>query len=796
MDSLIPQKTKNIPTVFIIYGATGDLMGKKIVPALFHLYKKGKFPRLFKIIGFSRRTLTEKEFVEYVRNLLVKHSKGNIAAEDLEKFLGYFLFHQGNFDDIASYKSLAGRLGIIDGTWSVCSNKLFYLAVPPIYYKNISEHLASSGLTIPCGPDEGWTRVIVEKPFGKDLKSAEELDTLLSKLFKEEQIYRIDHYLAKDMLQNILAFRFGNSIFEDIWNNKNIERIDIRTNEKLSVEGRGPFYDGIGALRDVGQNHLLQMLALVTMDNPEVLDSEHVRIKRAELLSTLGVLTNHEIKTGTFRGQYKGYLNVEGVTANSQTETYFKVAAFLDNPRWKGVKITLEAGKRLPLKKEIVVTFKHPDPCFCPADGPHLENRVIFSLEPKEGITIEFWSKKPGLEYKFVRRNLNFIYRRVNERMQYVEEYEKLLLDCISGNQILFLSTPEITATWKYIDPIITAWEKNEVSLFTYKPDSRQVLNAAENTGIWEKKRNSSLKKEIGIVGLGKMGSNIARRLAKKGWKVVAYNRTADVTRGLESEGITGAYSYAELVNKLEKPRIILLVLPAGEPTGVAIDTLLPLLEQNDYIVDGANGFYKDAIARNEKIKTRNVNFIDVGISGGPGGALNGACLMVGGEKKVFEYLEPLFVDMARKNAVMHFAGVGAGHFAKMVHNGIEYGMMQAIAEGFTILKESPFKYDLERVTEIYNNGSVVESRLVGWLQESIKKYGNDLEALSGAVGFTGEGSWTAKVGREMSIPVKVIQDAVDFRKQSQESPSFTGKILTAMRNAFGGHSIERGKMT
>ncbi|MFI5265377.1 MAG: glucose-6-phosphate dehydrogenase, partial [Candidatus Levyibacteriota bacterium] len=743
--------SKNIPTVFIIFGATGDLMGKKIVPALFHLYKKGKFPRLFKIIGFSRRDLLEEQFIDYVRELLQKHGQNEYAQEDVENFLSYFMYQKGDFDEGESYKTLASRMGIIDGGWNVCSNKLFYLAVPPQYYKNISEHLAHSGLTIPCGADEGWTRVIVEKPFGKDLKSAEELDLLLSKLFKEEQIYRIDHYLAKEMLQNILVFRFANSLFEDIWSNKYIERIDIRTRESIGAEGRGPFYDGLGALRDVGQNHLLQMLALVTMENPGVLDSEHVRKKRAELLSTLGVLTKDEIKKETFRAQYKGYRDIEGVAPNSNTETYFKVIGSVQNPRWTGVKITLEAGKRLPLKKEIVITFKHPDPCVCPP-GKHLSNKVIFSLEPKEGITIEFWSKKPGLEYKFVKRNLNFVNRRVNERVQYVEEYEKLLLDCISGNQILFLSTPEIATCWAYIDPIVEAWQENVVPLHFYKPDSREAINAAAKIG--EELPGKKLKKEIGIVGLGKMGSNVARRLTTKGWTVIAYNRTESVTKSLESEGITGAYSLEEFVSKLKAPRSIITLLPSGAPTDEMLDKLLPLLGSSDVIIEMANSFYKDTKRRAEKVQAAGRRFIDVGISGGPGGALNGACLMVGGDKKTFEYLEPLFKDMARPGAVAHFEGIGAGHFAKMVHNGIEYGMMQSIAEGFTILKESEFEYDLEKVTEIYNNGSVVESRLVGLLQESLKKYGNNLDALSGAAGFTGEGEWTAKVAEEMGIAV------------------------------------------
>lgn len=304
------------------------------------------------------------------------------------------------------------------------------------------------------------------------------------------------------------------------------------------------------------------------------------------------------------------------------------------------------------------------------------------------------------------------------------------------------------------------------------------------------------MEKQIGIVGLGKMGANAARRLSKMGWTVVGFNRTPDDTKELEKEGITGAYSLEELVSKLSAPRAIITLVPPGAATDETLDTLFPLLSHDDIIIEMANSFYKDTQKRAEKAKNAGVGFIDVGISGGPRGALNGACLMIGGETKTYEYLKPLFTDMAKPDAAMHFPGMGAGHFVKMVHNGIEYGMMQAIAEGFTILKDSDFKYDLEKVTEIYNNGSVVESRLIGWLQENLKKYGNDLEALSGAVGFNGEGEWTANVGEEMGVDVRVIRYSVEFRKESQEKPSFTGKILTAIRNGFGGHSIERGKMT
>lgn len=469
------QTSKNVPTIFIIFGATGDLMAKKIAPALFHLYINGKFPHLFKIIAFSRRDMSDEMYQDHVRNILHRSRDKRIKAEDVESFLKFFEYKKGDFDSVAAYNELAKYFGRVDDEWMACSNKLFYLAVPPANYQVIFEHLKTSGLTIPCGPDEGWTRVIVEKPFGRDAKSAVELDMLMGKLFKEEQIYRIDHYLGKGMLQNILSFRFNNDLFEDSWNSKHVERIDIKFLEKIGIDGRATFYDGVGALRDVGQNHMLQMLAVATMDQPSTFTAEDVRTKRAKILKTLIPLTHPEIASETFRGQYEGYRGITGVSPTSNTETYFKIAATLSDPRWGGVPIILEAGKALEDKKEIVVTFKHKTPCLCPP-GTHYKNRILFTLEPKEGITIEFWSKKPGLDFVMEKENLSFLFRDQRKKVQYVEEYEKLLLDCISGNQLLFVSTDEVQAMWNFIDPIITSWEKNEVPLEEYKPKSKKIL--------------------------------------------------------------------------------------------------------------------------------------------------------------------------------------------------------------------------------------------------------------------------------------------------------------------------------
>ncbi len=421
---------------------------------------------MLQIIGVGRREFSDESFRNYVKDLL--HKKGEKIADD-DTFFSHIYYQQGNFEDQITYWSLAKRLGYIDKEWKVCSNKLFYLAVPPQFYKSMFIHLEMSGLTIPCSPQEGWTRIIVEKPFGKDLITAQELDVLLGSLFKEEQIYRIDHYLAKEMLQNILVFRFSNNLLENVWNSEGIESIEIKFWEYLGVEDRGKFYDGVGALRDIGQNHILQMLALATMDNPGSLTADDVRSRRAEALSRLPLLTQDIIRTHTKRSQYTGYTEINGVDNDSTTETYFKLNFKLGSSRWKNVSVSLEGGKKLhENRKEIVITFKHALECLCPPNGEHLKNKIVFRMEPREEIKIIFWSKKPGLDMHIQQTDFDFIYQ---EEFDSDQAYEKLLLDCIVGNQLLFVSTNEIKFMWKFIDPIIAGWQKNLVPLKIYKPE-------------------------------------------------------------------------------------------------------------------------------------------------------------------------------------------------------------------------------------------------------------------------------------------------------------------------------------
>lgn len=299
------------------------------------------------------------------------------------------------------------------------------------------------------------------------------------------------------------------------------------------------------------------------------------------------------------------------------------------------------------------------------------------------------------------------------------------------------------------------------------------------------------MKKQIGIIGLGKMGSGVARSLHEKSWEVIAFNRTESVTKEIEQEGITGAYSYDELISKLEAPRVVWVMVPAGEATNTVINEILPLLSKGDIIIDAANSYYKNTIEISKTIFEHGVKFMDCGTSGGPSGARNGACLMIGGDKETYEYLEELFIDLAAPGAYKFFEGIGAGHFVKMVHNGIEYGMMQAIAEGFDVLKNADYNLDLKSVAEIYSNQSVIESRLVSWLLDGFEKYGQELESISGSASHSGEGEWTIKTAKEMGIEVHVIEDSLTVRIQSQEKPSYQGKIISVLRNMFGGHDAQ-----
>ncbi len=777
----------DIPAIFTIFGITGDLAAKKIIPALWHLNREGRLPSRLSVIGFARRTLSDQDFRSLVRTAVEKTSSAP-GPHEFEAFFKMFTYRAGTFETREGFTSLVAHIEEMESVWGICANKLFYLAVPAAAFESIFERLAENGLNHPCAPGMGWDRVLIEKPFGHDAASARELDHTLGKYFSEDQVYRIDHYFFKEIVQGIENFRFSNNLFETTWDRTSIERIDIRLHESIGAEGRGAFYESVGALRDVGQNHVLAMLAAITAEYPASMDVASVRKNRTDILSTLAPWTDDMLKRQTYRAQYEGYRSIEGVQADSEVETFFALQTELTHPRWAGIPIYLEAGKRLgESRKEIVLTLKHPDVCLLCDAGHHGPNRIAFRLEPNDEIIIDFWTRKPGLEHELEERTMSFFLYEKKNKVQYVEEYAKVLHAAIAGEQSFFSSAEEVQALWKFVDPIVDGWHRGLTALSTYAPGTtpRPALSGLAPDSHNESKGAS--KGTVGIIGLGKMGAGLARNARDKGWTVVGFNRSAASVKELSREGIVPAYTLPELVAALPCPRTLWLMVP-HQSVDAVLEELMPLLSPLDTIIEGGNSPYLDSIRRHAKANERGIGFLDAGVSGGPSGARTGACIMVGGDRVLYERYENLFRDLSVPEGYLYAGGPGAGHFVKMVHNGIEYGMMQAIAEGFEIIKRSSLNIAVGPVAELYNHGSVIESRLIRWLAQAYAKAGPELSEYSGSVAASGEGAWTVEEARRLGVPALIIEGALNFRTQSQQSPSYAGRVLSALRNQFGGH--------
>lgn len=471
------------PTVFVVFGITGDLAGRKLLPALLGLYAKKMLPSRFAIVGFSRRTFSREEFRDLIRGRL-NIRQGQFKEEDVKHFLDHMSYEQGLFDSAAAYERLANKLRDIDAQWGQCSNKLLHLSVPPSLYQGILSRLAQSKLNIPCADQSGWTRVLIEKPFGDNIEVARALDKLLGSLFKEKQIFRIDHYLAKEALQNIVAFRFTNSMFEPLWCRKYIEKIHIRLFEREGVEGRGAFYDPLGALKDVGQNHLLQMLSLVTMERPMSFVGDDIRYERARVLSRLTIMKPRFIDKMIVRGQYSGYVAENGVSRESKTETYFRIKTSIRNSRWKNVPIYLESGKSMKetkttidiyFKDNLLSSIRYPSTGGTKRiDGKNSQNILTFRVQPNEGIKIKFFVKVPGYEWKSEPRTLKFNYND-NPSIGLIvpNDYERLIHDAFVGDQTLFASTDEIMASWRFVTPILENLGK--LPLVIYEKGAKEV---------------------------------------------------------------------------------------------------------------------------------------------------------------------------------------------------------------------------------------------------------------------------------------------------------------------------------
>lgn len=485
-------ETKAPPNGFIVFGASGDLAHRKLFASLFQIFKRGLLSQQFYLLGAGRKKLSDQSFCNSVQRAIQKNIEDK-SAKTLEQFIKKLYYINGDYNDISFYESIKTKLAELDTKHKVDGCHIFYLAVPPFLYTTIVEQLGSSGLTCPDELDsKHQPRLVVEKPFGSDLQSASELNNNIHQCFNESQIYRIDHYLGKETVQNILMFRFANAIFEPIWNRNYIDHVQITIAESIGVEHRGSYYDKTGALRDMFQNHMLQMLALATMETPTSFKAEHIRDEKVKLLQSIRPFNIQPWQANIVKGQYGpgtidsrkvvGYRKEPRVAPDSKTETFVAAKLFIDNWRWRDVPFYLRTGKRLAKKNtEIAITFKKiPHPMFASSglnDMP--PNVLVLQIQPEEGISLSFQAKRPGSKICISTLNMNFDYNSVFG-IEMPEAYQRLLLDCMVGDQTLFTRQDDVQTTWKLLTPILQTWQRDDSVPHEY-PAGAESFPEADN---------------------------------------------------------------------------------------------------------------------------------------------------------------------------------------------------------------------------------------------------------------------------------------------------------------------------
>jgi glucose-6-phosphate 1-dehydrogenase len=457
------------PHVVVLFGATGDLAHRKVVPALFHLWVGNLLPERFSLVCFGRRPFSDQEIRSALRASLDKHAR--ITPVDEERWASFasrITYHQGGFDEPAAYASLSTKLAAIDTASGTDGNRLYYLATPASSFPEIVRGLGAAGLDHETA-DGGWRRIVIEKPFGRDLETAVKLNREVGKVFRESQVYRIDHYLGKETVRNILIFRFGNLIFEPIWHRRYIDHVQITVAESIGVEGRGAFYEETGALRDILQNHLLQLLTLVAMEPPANLEADALRDEKVKVLRAIRPIPVEKVDQSVVRGQYgpgwvgatetPAYRSEQAVDPASETETFVAARLEIDDWRWAGVPFYLRAGKRLPKRAtEIAIQFKDVPQRLFPTVGDEPEpNLLVIRIQPDEGILMRFAAKVPGLGIDVRPVNMDFAYGSAFT-VESPDAYETLILDALLGDASLFTRADEVEAAWRIVDPIIDAW--------------------------------------------------------------------------------------------------------------------------------------------------------------------------------------------------------------------------------------------------------------------------------------------------------------------------------------------------
>ena len=459
-------KDNGLPTSIVIFGASGDLTQRKLIPSLFNLYCKGRMPKMYHIVGYGSSDYNDESFRAHLKEGMKEFSDAKYTEQEWNEFAShiFYLRHAYTREDFE-------RLNTFLHEWQgEAGNRVYYMATPPDAFPKIIDLLGETGQ---LKEDQGYRRVVIEKPFGTDLESAQKLNEQIHRVLSEKQIYRIDHYLGKETVQNILVARFANTIFEPLWNRNYIDHVEITVAEKVGVEHRAKFYDKVGILRDMFQNHLLQLLALTAMEPPISFEATALRNEKVKVLSAISPMSEDDVVESTVRGQYKGYRKEEGTDPNSTTPTYGAARLFIDNWRWQGVPFYLRSGKYLQEKiSQITIEFKCPPHLLFPSgiSSDMAPNVLVLYLQPDEGIHWRFEAKVPDTVAELRSVDMEFHYADSFGKTALPDAYERLLLDTMTGDASLFTRADEVETAWGIIEPILHVWEAQKEPLAIYEP--------------------------------------------------------------------------------------------------------------------------------------------------------------------------------------------------------------------------------------------------------------------------------------------------------------------------------------